>query len=118
MFSLFRKKQEELMPVYERKKKRYRCPFYEFHIRSGELYEENSQRCALIIDNPIECKMKRENERPDWNSCYLNNECNRDALDLIAGRLVIFPSEFKPKNGKIWEGIKFEDWLKYVMKAE
>jgi hypothetical protein len=39
-------------------------------------------------------------------------------LDLIAGRLVIFPSEFKPKNGKIWEGIKFEDWLKYVMKAE
>jgi cytidyltransferase-like protein len=45
----------------------------------------------------------------------INYKENRRALEQIADSLIVFPEEFIPEGCRLWRGISFKSWQRYVV---
>jgi hypothetical protein len=59
--------------------------------------------------------MEKIGEKPDWNECDASNRRENEATIDALMSAKISPEEFKPEKDSSWQGISFEEWIKYVM---
>ena len=102
---------ESLKPYFEIE--RPPCPFYGFNGISGSLMDTEGNHCALRRDYRP-CVMEINEEEPNWNLCPIRQnflEGRGKKLEEVAGKIQVFPREFRPPKDKPWKGISLKDWM-------
>ena len=98
-------------------KTRPACPFYGFSYTMGIFTDTGGNQCALKTNRLSPCYMEISEQVPDWNRCPLKRTAPSDLMEKIAERR-IFPNELRPEGVESWKGIRFSDWVEYIVEGK
>lgn len=119
MSELSSQKEGGLKPV--KRKSRHRCPFYGFYLacKCKLFIDQGGNQCSLIAGSYSPCQMEIRGKTLDWDKCsFFNHKENEMGVQEIIQRTRIAPKEFWPAGQSSWQGLSFEEWMKYVMGDE
>ena len=91
------------------------CPFYGFSaMYASVLKDSGGNQCALEIIPYGPCEMELAGNKPGWSECAFNTEENRKKRVGNLDKTRVFPREFRPSEGKSWDGWPLRIWMRHI----
>lgn len=95
--------------------KRTECPFYGFSFFDRIMVDSGDNQCALKASSQSPCSMEISGCFPEWKKCTCFSwKTEWRALEKMADKVRIFPSEFYPSSQSEWSGMPLLWWFYYT----
>lgn len=93
------------------------CPFYQFSAPFGQsqvMRAVEGNQCGACTEMYAPCQMDMSGEEPDWKNCPINYTQGEAILQVVMGRVVVFPNPKELEPGAA-QSMPFSDWYGEVM---